>query len=66
MCKRYQIPGKRNLNTKNGHCNGLNYVVVIAKEHVIKIMAINGFNLGGKFSILKSLSSTHLEHYHLP
>ena len=38
----------RNLDPKNGHCNGVKYVIRNMDRHVIEIMAISGANQGSK------------------
>ena len=41
----------RNLDAKNGHCNGVKYVVVNMLDHVIEVMAISGSHPGAKLFI---------------
>ena len=41
----------RNLDAKNGHCNGVKYVVMNTMDHVIEAMAITGSNPGAKMII---------------
>ena len=38
----------RNLDQKNGHCNGVKYVVRYMADHVTEVMSISGSNPGAK------------------
>jgi hypothetical protein len=41
----------RNLDPKNGHCNGVKYVVTFMADHVIEVMSISDTNTGKKLFI---------------
>ena len=41
----------RNLDPKNGHCNGVKYTIQNMQDHVIHAMAISGSNPGAKLFI---------------
>ena len=41
----------RNLDQKQGHCNGVKYVILCMAEHVIEVMSISGSNPGAKLFI---------------
>ena len=41
----------RNLDQKNGHCNGVKYVILNMADHVIEVMAISGSNPGSKLFV---------------
>ena len=41
----------RNLDQKQGHCNGVKYVIINMAEHVIEVMSISGSNPGSKLFI---------------
>jgi ATP-dependent DNA helicase PIF1 len=41
----------RNLDPKNGHCNGVKYVVTFIADHVIEVISISGTNTGKKLFI---------------
>ena len=41
----------RNLDPKNGHCNGVKYVIQNMQDHVIQVMSISGSSPGSKLFI---------------
>ena len=41
----------RNLDQKNGHCNGVKYVIQNMQDHVIQVMSISGSSPGAKLFI---------------
>ena len=42
----------RNLDQKNGHCNGVKYVILnMLHDHVLELMAISGSSPGAKLFI---------------
>ena len=41
----------RNLDQKNGHCNGVKYVITYLAEHVLELISISGANSGKKIFI---------------
>ena len=41
----------RNLDPKNGHCNGVKYTIQNMQDHIIQAMAISGSNPGAKLFI---------------
>jgi ATP-dependent DNA helicase PIF1 len=48
----------RNLDQKNGHCNGVKYVIRNMSNHVIEVMAISGSKPGSKLFIPRTLPFT--------
>ena len=47
----------RNLDPKNGHCNGVKYVVTFMADHVIEVISISGTNTGKKTIHSKNITN---------
>ena len=48
----------RNMDAKNGHCNGTKYVVQNIRPHVLELRAINGTNIGAFLLLPRIISIT--------